>query len=359
MTSGWNRKTGAWLGLLLLSAVLAVVLYRLRVPAAFMLGPMLAGVSVALSGAGLRLHRDFTLGAQAVMGCLIAGFISPRLLAVYVDHWGVLVAANVSTMALIVAISILVARRQWLPGATAVWGLFPGAASAMVLLADAHRSDPRVVALMQYSRVILVSLASIAMAALLGHTSGGAGEAASEVLSLSVSWPLNYPGILTTFILALSGYAVARLSGMGALALLLPAFVGALLQGAGLISVDVPSPVFVAAFGITGWYVGLSFTRSAVKHCLRLLPAMLAAIGAIILVCGLLALILVWLVPDIDPLTAYLALSPGGIETVVIIASDADVFLPLILASQFLRLLMVLSLGPLVAKAVAGWLRQA
>jgi uncharacterized membrane protein AbrB (regulator of aidB expression) len=52
-------------------------------------------------------------------------------------------------------------------------------------------------------------------------------------------------------------------------------------------------------------------------------------------------------------LTAYLALSPGGIDAAVIIASQASVSLPLILAAQFVRLLFVIAGAPALAKWLA------
>lgn len=352
-TRGTARLTG-WPILILLSAGSAALLHRQHVPAAFMLGPMLAAVAMALSGAGLRLHRNFSLGAQSVLGCLIAAFVTPSLLAVYLEHWFELTAINLATMTVIVLVSVVIARYRWLPDTTAIWGLFPGAASAMVLLADTHHSDPRVVAMMQYTRIVLVSVASISMAALLGDT-GKAAEAASGPLRLAWNLPTDYHPTLAALGLALCGYCASKLTRIGALALLLPAFAGTALQAAGIVVIDVPAYLFIPAFAMTGWYVGLTFTRNALRHCLGLLPIMLAAIAVIILVCGLFSLVLARLIPGIDLLTAYLALSPGGIETIVIIARDASVFLPLILASQFLRLLMVLSLGPFVARAVAGW----
>jgi len=348
-----KRRVGLWLVLALLSVAAATLMYRLQLPGAFMLGPMLAAVVFAISGAGLRVHRQFSIGALSIMGCLIAGFITPSLLTVYRDHWLALSAANIATLVLIIAVATLITRRKWLPDSTAVWGLFPGAASAMVLLADSQGSDARIVAMMQYTRIVMVSVASIAMAALLDQGQEGVGD--SGPLGLVWSAPADYSPLLAGLALALSGYIAARLSGINSLALFLPAFGGAALQGAGLVRFEIPSFIFIPAFAVTGWYVGLMFTRSTIRHCLGLLPIMLAAIVLVVFVCGLVALVLARMVLDTDILTAYLAMSPGGIETIVIIARDTNVYLPLILASQFLRLLIVLSIGPSVARAVVGW----
>src|SRR5207237_1146383 len=65
----------------------------------------------------------------------------------------------------------LLNRRRVLPGTTAIWGLSPGAATAMMVLAEAHGGDPRLVAFMQYLRVICVaSLASLIARFWIGST---------------------------------------------------------------------------------------------------------------------------------------------------------------------------------------------
>ncbi|MGM3390138.1 AbrB family transcriptional regulator [Stutzerimonas stutzeri] len=357
MSPRFARRLALWLILALLSAGSSTLMYQKQLPGAFMLGPMGVALAMALCGAGLRLHRSFTLAAQSVMGCLIAALVTPPLLAVYLEYWLELSVINAVTLGVITLMAVVVTQRQWLPNTTAIWGLFPGAASAMVLLADTHHSDPRVVALMQYSRIALVTLASISLAAMLGHADGTT-EAIASPLKFTWALPDTYSPVTAGLALALTGFCVAKLSGIGSLALLLPALGGTVLQATGILLIETPAYVFIPAFVITGWYVGLTFNRSSVRHCLSLLPIILSTLAAVILACGLLSFVLVNLIPGIDPLTAYLALSPGGIETIVIIASDVDVFLPLILASQFLRLMMVLSVGPAVAKTVGSWISK-
>ncbi len=53
----------------------------------------------------------------------------------------------------------------------------------------------------------------------------------------------------------------------------------------------------------------------------------------------------------IDPLTAYLATSPGGADSVAIIAaSSGQVDLSFVMAMQTARLVVVLALGPFIAR---------
>ena len=54
-----------------------------------------------------------------------------------------------------------------------------------------------------------------------------------------------------------------------------------------------------------------------------------------------------------DPLTAYLATSPGGADSVAIIAASSKVDVPFVMAMQTARFLLVLAIGPSLARAIA------
>jgi membrane AbrB-like protein len=85
---------------------------------------------------------------------------------------------------------------------------------------------------------------------------------------------------------------------------------------------------------------------------MRALPAVFASIVALIVMCGAFALLLVWY-GGVDPLTAYLATSPGGADSVAIIAANSDVDLPFVMAMQAGRFLVVLVTGPALARFIA------
>jgi membrane AbrB-like protein len=347
------RRVATWLALIALASLLIVLLRAADMPAAFLLGPMIAAIAIAVSGARARLPRFFIIAAQAVLGCLIAAALDDELVRVIAAHWEIFVAFSLATIVITAVLGVLVTRTGWLPGTTAIWGLSPGAASAMVLLADEYGADKRMVALMQYSRIVLVALAAILLAKAVGHPSLPTHATASG--SLAVHWFALPPLVpfLEMLLLAASGIVIAVYFGKASAALFVPAFVGAALQAAGVIHIAVPPLPATLAFCVVGIYVGLSFTREVLVHSLRVMPAMLVAIVTMILLCGLLSLLFGNLLPGTDPLTAYLAMSPGGIDAAVIIASQASVSLPLILASQFTRLLFVIAGAPALAKWLA------
>ena len=88
------------------------------------------------------------------------------------------------------------------------------------------------------------------------------------------------------------------------------------------------------------------------RATLRALPQILAATLAVIALCGLWAYGLTRLLP-IDFLTAFLATSPGGLDSVAIIAVGSHADVSFVLAVQTLRLVVVLLAGPALAKLIA------
>src|SRR6266481_3929337 len=105
--------------------------------------------------------------------------------------------------------------------------------------------------------------------------------------------------------------------------LLIPMVLGAVLQSNGLVEIELPSWLLAVSYLLLGWTIGLRFTREILVYAIRALPKMIVSILMLIAFCGGLAFALVE-VFDIDPLTAYLATSPGGADSVAIIAASTN-----------------------------------
>jgi uncharacterized protein len=91
-----------------------------------------------------------------------------------------------------------------------------------------------------------------------------------------------------------------------------------------------------------------------VVYAAKQLPRILASIFALIAMCGGLALAL-HKAAGTDPLTAYLATSPGGADAVAIIAASSPVDIPFVMAMQVGRLLIVILIGPSLARMIARY----
>ena len=84
----------------------------------------------------------------------------------------------------------------------------------------------------------------------------------------------------------------------------------------------------------------------------RALPRILLSIVALIVICALFGVVLAK-VAHVDMLTAYLATSPGGADSVAIIAASSKVDVPFVMALQIARFVIVLLIGPRLARFVA------
>jgi membrane AbrB-like protein len=334
-----------WGALLVLSAVLVAVLEAARLPAALLLGPMFAGIALAAAEASVRVPGLPFLVAQGVLGCMVARSITPSILGEMAKDWPLLLVTILAVIGMSSLLGWLLARWRVLPGTTAVWGSSPGAASAMVLMAEAFGADVRLVAFMQYLRVVFVSATATAVAKIWAP----AGGAASAVVWFP---PVAWAPFAATLALAGFGAAIAPRFRIPAGALLVPLILGAALHGAGAMTIELPPWLLAGSYALIGWSIGLRFTRPILRHALRLLPRVVAAILALIALCGGLALVLAR-AAGIDPLTAYLATSPGGVDSVAIIAASSHVDLPFVMALQTARLLVVLFIGPGLARVIA------
>ena len=134
--------------------------------------------------------------------------------------------------------------------------------------------------------------------------------------------------------------------------MLLPLGLGIALQNAGLITIELPLWLLAARYAIVGWSTGLGFNRTILRHAAQALPRVLMSILVLMAVCGGLAVLLV-VVAGIDPLTAYLATSPGGADSAAIIAMASNVDVAFVMAMQTTRLVLVLLIGPSLAGFIA------
>lgn len=334
-----------WGLLILTSLVLGCLLQWARLPAALMLGPLAAAVLMQAAGGTVKVPFPLLAAAQMVIGCLVARSITPETVAGFAVHWPVFLSVVALSIAASVAIGWTMSRLGVIPGTTAVWGMLPGAATAMMVMAEAYGADFRLVAFMQYLRVVLVAAAASLVALLFVH--GGGSRFAGGIFP-----PVDTGALAMTAMVALAGGMAGLVARIPAGMLLGPLVLGAVLNVLGLVRIELPPVVLIAGYALIGWNTGLRFTREVLAAAARALPQSLGATLLLMALCGLLAWSLVLLF-HVDPLTAYLATSPGGVDAAAIIAASTKVDTPFVLALQTVRVLMLLFIGPPIARWVA------
>jgi len=336
-------------GALLGASLICVAAFELmRLPAALLLGAIAAGILLSWFEGRVRIPAWAFVVAQGFVGCLVARSITPDIVMTIVRKWPMFLGLIGAVIFFAASLGFVLARWKVLPGTTAVWGSSPGAATAMVLMADAFGGDMRLVAVMQYLRVACVGLAA-SVAARAWSASGAAAPAA-------INWlpPLAPGPFLGTLALGVGGAVIGMKSRIPAGPLLLPLFVGAPLSASHVLAITLPPWLLAICYALVGWSVGLRFTRGIVLHAGKQLPKIFASIFALIAMCGGLAFAL-HEAAGTDPLTAYLATSPGGADAVAIIAASSPVDIPFVMAMQIGRLLMVILIGPSLARMIARW----
>ncbi|THD51403.1 MAG: AbrB family transcriptional regulator [Phenylobacterium sp.] len=341
-----------WAVLVAASVLAAALLQWARLPAALMLGPLAAAVVVQTAGGAVKVPRAVMAAAQAIIGCLVARSFTPAIVGGFASHWPVFLAVVAISIAASAGIGWTMSRLRVISGTTAVWGILPGGATAMMVLAEAYGADARLVAFMQYLRVVLVAAAASVVALLFVHGGGGPRFAGGYFP------PIHWLDFSATLGVAAVGGGLGLASRIPAGVLLAPLALGAALSLAGLVKIELPPAALIACYAAIGWNTGLRFTRDVLAAAARALPQTLGATALLMAFCGLLAWVLVVLL-HVDPLTAYLATSPGGVDAAVIIAASTKVDTSFVMALQMLRVIVVLTIGPSVARWVAGTLTSA
>jgi uncharacterized protein len=317
------------------------------VPSAALFAALVVGIAYALgTNERLVLPRGFIVGAQALIGVIIGTHVDGPTLRGIGSHWAPLLLVSVSTLALTVLAGFVLSRWTGVDRPTAAFGMIAGGASGIIAISRELGADDRLVAVMQYLRVLLVVvLTPIVAATFFGLTD----NARAPAVASHHHWLGDVAFAAGASVV---GIAAGRLVRLPTAALLGPMILTSALALAGSSLVrPVPDALQAAAFAVIGLQIGLRFTPASLLQAGRVLPAALTLIVAIIVACGLLALALAPLA-HVTRLDAYLATSPGGLYAVLATALGGNVDAPFVLSVQLLRTLVML----LAAPALSRWL---
>lgn len=328
----------------------AVVLGALGVPSAALFGGLLAGLVRGLAGRRrLVLPRPAVMAAQATLGVSIGSLVDPGTLAALGADWLPVLLVVLGTLALSLAAGLLLRLQPGISPVTGAFAMIAGGASGITAMARDLGADDRMVAVLQYLRVLLiVLLMPVVATAVYGAAPGPGGSGADDG---GAGWPL---GLLFTAGCALAGVLLARMLRVPVPALLGPLVVAAVLDLSGASGgAEVPDLLGAAAFVAIGLTVGVSFDRASLRTIGRALPLALAVIvGVIVASAGLGAVLAA--ATGAGRLDAYLATTPGGLYAVLATATAGGADATFVLAVQVLRLFVMLGAAPLVAR----WLRR-
>jgi membrane AbrB-like protein len=348
---GEGRRQGVDLAVVVAVAVVASAVFTaLGLPSPTLFGGLLAGLvrALALPGA-VRVPGVAATAAQAVVGVAMGSLVDLETLRTVAGNWLPVLAVTVATLALSLGAGLLLRLQRGISPVTGAFSMIAGGASGIIVMARELGADERMVAVLQYLRVLLIVVLMPVVATVAYGASTGGGDAAPA--EGAAGWPV---GLLFTVGCCVVGLVVGRLVRLPVAALLGPMVAAAVvdLTGVGR-GAEVPGLVASAAFLLIGLQVGLSFTRESLQTIGRALPVALAVIvGLIVTSAGLGAVLSA--ATGVSALDGYLATTPGGLYAVLATASDLGADVTFVLSVQVLRLFVMLLSAPLLAR----WLRR-
>jgi membrane AbrB-like protein len=338
-----------------LTAAAGWALSQIGLPSSYLFAALMLGIAAAL----LRPGRAEVPGAsfeaaQAVTGVTLGAYVQSSSLSALGDAWLPVALVSAATLAFSIGGGVVLSRFTSLDRATGTLGMVAGGASGIVAMADELGADDRLVAFMQYLRVLVVVVLTPVLIAVAfsGHDAVPVPGDHEPLLGDARGW------LLVLGIAAVGAFA-GRAARLPAATLLGPMLLGAgiaLALGEG--ELVVPPLLRETAFALIGLQVGLRFTLQTVREVGRLLAPVLACLLALLGLSFLLAIALD-ATTSVTLLDAYLATTPGGLYAVLAVSVGAGANTTFILAVQTLRLLVMVLLAPFVVRWVAGPGRRA
>lgn len=334
-----------WLIVAPLSVGLGWLFERWNVPAAWILAAIVTSGAMALTtGQDLHVNRQFYRFGRGIIGVLAAmplvGIPPRELGAVLVPA---MIFGILTTVAGIGGGVLLARSEKAISTETAMLSMLPGGSSTMPALASEIGADYRYVSLVQYLRLLIVSVTLPLVAHLLTPPAGDTADSGS---GLTASWL----SALVVAVIAIVGEPIGKKLHIPA-----PAIVAsmALTVAAAAVtpenfSLEPPKVFAVAGFLVIGWMAGGSLSMPTMKRFARQLPITVAYVFFMMAVCaGAGFLAARWM--GITFYEGYLATTPGALETVLALSAEGGAGSEVI-AFQVLRLIAVLLL--------AAWLPQ-
>ena len=323
--------------------------HAVHMPLAWVLGSML--------GAGLwSLWRNHTLPqpsswrrtAQGVIGVGLGLYFTPEVLGQLgtLAPW-VLVGA-LTALALSVLAAPLLQRLAGVDGPTAIYAVALGASAEMSLQGQRAGADAAAVASAHALRIMLVTTSATALAWALGQPLGWTPVGVAE-LPLEV-WP---PLLAVAALVALALNRI-RVPNPWLLGPLVVGVVWAVWGSAGRL----PDALPVGAQVLIGWALGQYLTRSFFQRAPRwLLHSGLVTLG-ILAACLATAWLISW-ASGLPVMTTFIAMAPGGMAEMGVIAKAFGLGAPVVTAFHLLRIVLTIFFTRWLAQWMlsSGWVK--
>ena len=310
-------------------------------PLAWMLGALITVTAVSLAGGRLAIPSPLRTVMVAVLGVMLGSAFTPEITG-HIAAWSgavlVLLGFLVVTMALAVAFFRF---GVGMDRATAYFSGAPGGITEMALAGEAHGADSRVITLMHATRILVI----VAVIPFYFRVLGGIDVPTLPPDAASLLDTRVFDGVVLTGC-AVLGYGLARLLRLPAAALIGPMLLSAGVHMAGWTAASPPFELIAAAQVVVGTALGVRFAGIKLR---RVWPYLLVGAGSALIMMAMswLAAILFAERVGVDPMGLMLALVPGGLVEMGLIALSLGIDTAMVSTLHVLRIAAIMLAAPL------------
>src|SRR4051812_38600908 len=213
------RGLAPWAALAAATGAAGWALGAVGLPSSFLFGALLVGLAVAIvRPERLEVPARGFVAAQAVTGVTLGAYLQSSALEAVGRSWLPVLLVSAATLLLSLGAGVALARFTATDTRTAALGMVAGGASGIVGMADDLGGDDRLVAFMQYARVLIVVLLTPVLVPIAfsgHHVAGVAGLGSGPAVGQPIDW-------VVTFGLAVAGVLAGRAIRLPAAMLLGP-----------------------------------------------------------------------------------------------------------------------------------------
>lgn len=323
-------------------AIGGLLFHLLGLPLAWMLGPLTANLLLSARGIEVRVPERLREAFLGVMGLVLGSQVTPQLAERVLD-WPLSAALLLAGVAASTAAASAWYRRCGFDPVSAWFASAPGAMTAMILMGEKCGGDPRRIAIAQSLRVVLVVMI---LPPLFWAYEGAGGAASRGVVGQGFAAPWMLLALPLLF-------PLGRWLRLPTPHLLAPLLFAGLLSGLDIASLRLPAWGLNVMLWVLGSAIGARF-RGLSSVCLGryLGEAFVATLVALAVLAVFAELIhrLVGVPRDV----ALLALAPGGIGEMAILAVALDLDPVYVAFHHLLRMVVLMFSAPLWAR----WLQR-
>lgn len=321
-----------------------LIFFAFGLPLPWMLGALFATMGAAIANAPVQAPSRARPAVVAVIGVLLGSFFTPDVVAqaaVWGDTILILIAYTIVVVLVVVPFYRYAGRQDW---RTAYFSGMPGGLAEMIELGTASGAKPAPIILAHSLRIVItIALIAFWFRLVEGHSVG--------------AMPTTDPVPLTLLDAAiLLGAAVVGSILGHKLHFPAPAFLGPLLASAlvhltGLTHSVPPALVVSGAQVVLGTVLGCRFLGIGLR---TLLPAAALSFGATVMTLALALAggIIMHTAAGVRNDQALLALAPGGLTEMGLIALAVEADVAFVATHHVARILLVILLAPLVFRLV-------